>query len=250
MEQMTNNPPSPIEFARETIGQVNSWLSEHPVIQTEDDAREAKVWADRAKEALRDVELERVSKVEPLNAELIKINGSYKALHNTDKAKPGQFDRVMNELKARIDAFLAAEEEKRQKTAQEAAERAAEAERLAREAEAKEREALSNAAVGEAGVDVAEATSEADAKFAEFEKAAHEAAIAERDSHVCLGGGFGRALSRRNKEVLSVDDPVAAVQAMWPSDKISEAILSAARAFRQVLGDLPPGVSSSHERSL
>lgn len=250
MNEKTNNPPSPIEFARETIDGVNKWLSENPVIQTEDQAREAKVWSDRAKEALKDVEAERVTLTAPLNERLNSINDTYKALHSIDKRRPGTFDRVVTMLRARIEAYLAEQEAIRQRTAAEAARIAADAERLAREAESREREAISNAAVGEVGVDLAAATQSADTAFAAYEKAAHQADIAERDQKVRLGGGFQRATALRTKEILTVEDPIAAVTAMWPSEKINEAILSCARALRQEMGELPPGVTARYERGL
>lgn len=246
----TNNPPSPIEFARETIDGLSKWLSENPVIQTEEQAREAKVWADRAKNALRDVEGERVTLTAPLNERLNGINDTYKTLHNTDKRKPGTFDRVISLLRARIEAYLAEQEAIRQRAAAEAARLAADAERIAREAESREREAIENATMGEAGIDLAGVTQSADTAFAEYEKAAHKADIAERDQNVRIGGGFQRALAMRTKEVLTVEDPVAAITAMWPAEKINEAILSCARAFRNEIGELPPGVTARYERGL
>lgn len=54
----SNNPPSPIEYGESVIREINDWLSEHPVIETEEVAREAKPYLDRAKLALEDIEKE------------------------------------------------------------------------------------------------------------------------------------------------------------------------------------------------
>src|ERR1051325_8937249 len=224
-----NQPPETISFARDTMIALSDWMKDRPVISTEDEAREAKLLLDRAKNCAGEIEAERDKLVRPLNEEIDAINLKYKAVHNKDSKRPGLLDRVVNKLKGRLSAFLQAEEDKRIAAA-EAAQRARdEAERRAREAEAREREAIANAQAGELGVDVTQVVVEADSRFAEFKKADREAARAERDSHVQLGGGFGRATSLRNKETLVLVSYAKAITAIGPNDKIREAILSAAR---------------------
>jgi hypothetical protein len=229
---------------------MSEWMKANPVIETSEQAGEAKLLCDRAKAALDEIEAERDKLVRPLNEKVDAINRDYKTLHNTDKKKPGTYDRVFIELKARVSAFLIAEEEKRRKEAEAAAAKAAEAERLAREAEAKEREAIENAKAGEVDVDVVAATTEADESFAEFEKASRFAARAERDAKVKLGGGFGKAASLRTVETLHLDSYGKALKAIGPHPKIEEAILSAAREYRKQHGALPEGVSATTERVL
>lgn len=243
-----NNPPSVIEFAGQSIHAISEWMKENPVIETEDQARDAKPLIDRAKAALDEMEDERDGKVRPLNEQVAEINAKYKALHNADPKKPGVYDKIFGELKARFAAFLRAEETKRQAAAEAARKAAEEAERIAREAEAREAEALQSAAQGELGVDVAVVTDEADEAFADYQRQSRFAARAERDSKVKIGGGFGQAVSLRTKETLHLDSYNKAITAIGPHEKIKEAILSAAREYRKQHGRLPDGVRAETER--
>lgn len=245
-----NNPPSPIELAGQAIHAVSQWMEDNPVIETEKQARDAKPLVDRAKVALDEMEAERDRKVRPLNEQVSAINAEYKALHNTDAKKPGLYDKIFGELKARLAAFLRKEEERRRAEAEAAAKAAAEAERLAREAEAREREALDNAANGEIGVNVAAVTDEADAAFADYQRASRFAARVERDTKVKIGGGFGASVSLRTTEVLHLDDAHAALVAIGVTDKIRDSILSSARDYRKLHGELPAGVRATQERKL
>lgn len=246
-----NKPPSPIEFAEGLIaGDLNRWMGDHPVIETDEDARDAKAFLDRSKLALEEIEAERVGKVKPLNDEVAAINLHYKMVHNTDKKNPGLFDKIVGELKSRLAAHLQREEDKRLAAAEAARRAQEEAERAAREAEAHEREALSNAASGELEVDVAALTQEADTAFKEFEKQSRFAARAERDTRARVGGGFGRAAGLRDVETLHLESYNRAIKAIGPNDKIKDAILSAARDFRKEHGNLPDGVTATYERKL
>lgn len=245
-----NAPPSAIELTEATITALSDWMKDNPVIETEEQAREAKLLCDRAKAGLDEIESERDKIVRPLNEQVAAINAKYKALHNTDPKKPGTFNRIFIELKARVTAFLLKEEQRRIREAEEAAARAAEAERIAREADEKDRLAKENAAAGELDIDVAEVTKEADTAFSEFEKASRFADRAERDTKVKLGGGFGRAASLRTVETLHLDSYNLALKSIGPHPKIEEAILLAAREYRKTHGALPPGVSATQERKL
>lgn len=245
-----NEPPSPIELGEAVIRDVNSWLQSHPVIESEDMAREAKPFLDRAKAACEEIERERDRKVRPLNEQVSTINLQYKIVHNTDKKKPGLFDKIIIELEARLGAFLIREEEKRRVAAELARKAQEEAERIAREAEAAEREALSNAASGELEVDVAQVTKDADTAFGEFERASRFADRAEKDTKVKIGGGFGRTATLREVETLHVESFNLAIKTLGPHDKIREAIISAAREYRKVHGHLPDGVTATTERKL
>lgn len=245
----SNNPPSTIEYAQSVIDEINAWLADHPTIETEDDARAAKPFLDRAKASLEEVESERNGKVRPLNEQVSAINAKYKALHNTDTKKPGLFDKIVIELKARVAAFMIREEQRRIREAEIARLAQEEAERLAREAEAKEAEALANAKAGEV-IDVAEVTKQADAAFEEFERQSRFAARAERDTKVKIGGGFGKTASLRDAETLHLDSYSLALKAIGPNDKVRDAILSAARDYRKLHGELPAGVRATYERKL
>lgn len=245
----SNNPPGPIEHAQSVVDDINSWLADHPVIESEDHAREAKPYLDRAKAAFEEVEAERDGKVRPLNEQVKSTNETYKALHNTDPKKPGRFDKIVVELKARVAAFMLREEEKRRVAAEKARLAQEESERIAREAEAREAEALENAKAGEV-VDVAEVTKQADEAFSEFERQSRFAARAERDTKVKIGGGFDKSASLRNVETLHLESYGKAIKAIGPHDKIRDAILSAAREYRKEHGVLPDGVTATYERKL
>lgn len=245
----SNNPPSPIEYAQSVIDEINAWLADHPTIETEDDARAAKPFLDRAKASLEEVEAERDGKVRPLNEQVAAVNSKYKALHNTDAKKPGLFDKIVIELKARVATFMIREEQRRIREAEIARLAQEEAERLAREAEAKEAEALANAKAGEV-VDVVEVTQAADAAFEEFERQSRFAARAERDTKVKIGGGFGKTATLRDAETLHLDSYSLALKAIGPNDKVRDAILSAARDYRKLHGELPAGVRATYERKL
>lgn len=245
-----NNPPSVIDFAQETAGVISGWMAERPEISNEDDAREAKKLLDRAKGAAGEVEAERDRLVRPLNDEIDGINAQYKAVHNKDSRKPGLLDRVVSELKVRLGQFIAAEEAKRLAEVEAKRKAAEETERLAREAEKAEQEAIANARAGELGVDVTQVVVEADLKFADHKKAARELARAERDAHVKVGGGWGNAASLRNKETLVLVNYGKALKAIGPNEKIRDAILSAARDYRKLHGQLPEGVEAEITRAL
>lgn len=244
-----NNPPDLIAHAQTVIDDINSWLSDHPVIETEEQSREAKPFLDRAKAALDELEAERDGKVRPLNDTVDAINAKYKNLHNVDKKKPGLFDRIVNELRARVGAFMIAEEARRAKEAEIARQVQQEAERIAREAEELERETLKNAAAGEV-VDVAKVTQDADEAFNNFEQSSRFAARAEKDTKVKIGGGFQKAVSLRTVETLHLESYSKALKAIGPHEKIAEAILSAAREYRKTHGRLPEGVTATEERKL
>lgn len=245
-----NNPPGPIEMAESIMQSLSVWMADHPVIQTEEEARAAKPLIDRAKAAMEELEAERDGKVRPLNDKVAEINAEYKAVHNTDPKRPGTFNKIFNELKARVADYLRKEEQKRLAAAAEARRIQEEAERQAREAEAREREALENASAGEVGIDVASVTKEADEAFSTFERQSRFADRAERDTKVKLGGGFGSAVTLRTGETLHVEDALKAIVILGATDRICEAILTEARAYRKANGRLPDGVSSTTERKL
>lgn len=245
-----NQPPESLSFARETMAALSAWMAEHPIIENEDDAREAKKLLDRARSCAGDIEAERDRLVRPLNDQIDAINARYKPVHNKDAKRPGSLDKVINELKARIGAFIKAEEERREREAAEKRRALEEAERLAREAEAKEREAIANAQAGELGVDVTQVVVEADSRFANFKRAERDATRAERDAQVRVGGGWQKSVSLRSKETLRLDNYNKAITAIGPHPKIEEAILSAAREYRKKHGSLPAGVSSAIERQV
>lgn len=236
-----NRPPSQIDTAGEITSSINSWLKDHPVIQTEEMAREAKVLIDRGKLGVKDLEDEREQKVKPLNLQVQEINKVYRPVKDL-------LQKVTYEATRRITDFLAREEAKRIKAAEEARKKAEEAERIAREAEQRERDTIADAEVG-AVVDVAASVSAADEAFAAYQRQQRAANLAERETKVKIGGGFTRALSLRNKETLTVTDAISAISAIGLTPDIEAAILKGARAYRTLHQELPPGIHSTTERA-
>jgi hypothetical protein len=245
-----NNPPDCIESGAETSVALSAWLAENPLIYSEDQARDAKLLLDRAKSSAGEIEDNRKRETKPLNDRLDEINGRYKAMHNTDKDKPGILDKTAAELKKRLAVFLEAEEARREIIAREAARERDEKERLAREAEAREKDAIANAAAGELGVDVTQVVVAASKAFDEFKKADRGAARADRNTNVKVAGGWNRAASLRTKETLVLVSYGKAITAIGPHDGIRDAILSAAREYRKEKGNLPEGVSSEITRAI
>ena len=81
-------------------------------------------------------------------------------------------------------------------------------------------------------------------------RASREAARAERDTRVRIGGGIGRVLTLRTGEVLSVTDWRAAINDIGLTQDIADAILKGARAYRKENGELPAGIARDTERSV
>lgn len=238
---ISNNPPDMTVTAAEVAASLNEWLKDHPVIDSREMAGEAKVMIDRGKLCLKDLEDERDKKVRPLNRQVQEINGYYRSARDLTQ-------KVLNELTRRITDFIAKEEAKRIREAEEARKKAEEAERAAREAEQQERDTLADAEVG-AIVDVAASVSAADEAFAEYQRQQRAANLAEREAKVKIGGGFTRAMSLRTKEILHVTDAISAIDAIGLTPDIEAAILKGARAYRSIHGELPPGIGTKTERT-
>jgi hypothetical protein len=238
-----NNPPQAIDRLPEALRQIGEFLKAEPAIQDHATARIAAELRARAKAMLGEVEDERKEQTGPLNNQLREINERYK-----EARQPVEQCVVI--LSDRIDDFLLVEERRRLAEAEERRKAADKAARVALEAEAKETEALENAASGEVGVDVAAATTEHTQALRAVTKATREAERAEQAAHVKIGTGIGRAVSLRSTEILFITDPVAALNAIGMTDPIAAAILTAARTYRQIRGELPPGVSSRQQRKI
>lgn len=238
-----NSPPDFTVTAAETARALSDWMKDHPVIETEEDARLAKYEVDRGRLCLKDVEAERDGKVRPLNEQVKSINEYYRGPRNL-------LQRVLDELESRLGSFLKAEEEKRIKAAEEAERIAANAERLAREAEETERQRLADAAAGELDIDVQAVVAEADERFAEYEKATRAAELAQRETKVKIGGGFSRAIGLKTETELVVVDHVLALEALGLTEAIEKAIISSARAYKKLKGKYPLGIEALTSRGI
>lgn len=232
-----------IELAKETTAQISQWFAEQPVVSTEEQARQIKLHIDRAKLCLRDLEADRDKKVRPLNEQVAAINSLHK-----EARKP--LGAVLDAMLEALDGFIKAEETARIKVALESKAKARELEERARELERQEREQRENASLGEVGIDIARTVKEADEAFNEYVKAERTAIRAEEETHVKIGGGLGRAIGLREKEILHVEDPVEAIKELGLVENIRLAILTAARAFRKLHDRLPSGVSSTIDRNV
>ena len=236
-----NKPPDMTETAIETMRSLSDWMEENPVIENEVKAREAKVFIDRGKLCIKDLEDERTGLVRPLNEQVAEINGHYKGPRQN-------LEKVLEEITYRISQFLRAEEARRIAIAEEARRVAAEAEERARAAEKAEQQALDDARSGELGVKVAARTEEADEAFKQFQLAERQAALADRESKVKIGGGFARAVSLRTETTLTVTDAAKAIKAIGVNEDINAAIIKAARAYKKLHDKYPPGIEVQTER--
>lgn len=242
-----NNPPHPIDFGREAMADLNRFLTDNPIIQTPEQAKEGALFVERCRKTVADMEDARKKDVAPLNEKVKAINEVYRVVRDP-------LDSVLSELRRRLTDFAARTEAARIKAAEEARKLADAAEMEARRAEEAEREAKQGATFGEV-TDVATAIVEADQAFSRFAKADRAAQLAESQTHVRLPSQLGgKALSLREKETLHVDNMLAAVEALMlariGTDYIHDAILTAARAYRKARGELPPGVRSETTRSI
>jgi hypothetical protein len=244
-----NRPPSLIDLARENYRSLSAWLSDHPVIASHDEAKEAGKWIESVGMSLDELDAERRLKVDPLNAEVKAINESYRPVREAfeNKDKRG----LLDEIKRRLTAFSRVEEQRKAEEAERLRLEAEAAKKAAIDAEWAEEDAKAEADLGICDVDVGSAIESADAAFKNFVVADRQAARAERAIPTRIASAYGgRALSMRNKETLILDDAAAALAAIGVTEKIREAILSGARDYRKLNGALPVGVRSEKERSL
>jgi len=238
-----NQPPGPIDFAKEAISELSEYLKENPVVETFDQAKAAGAHIERTRISLKSMEDERSVKVLPLNEQLSTINTAYRIVREP-------LTKIYDTLKARVTAYNRAEEAKRAAEAQRLADIAAETERAARAAEATEQEAIANAEAGECA-DVGEAISHADDAFREYSVANRAAQRADRETKVRIPSAMGgKALGMRSVEVFTVEDACAAITIMGASEELKKQIIRDAKRFREATGELPDGVKSAYERSL
>ena len=240
-----NGPPDIISDAWGVFRSVSEWMEGAPVLQSAEQASEAKLYWDRAKAAEADLEAARDGQVRPLNTRVREINAEFKKV-----SEP--LGRLRSELQARMSAWALAEEKRKAAEAEALRRAAEEAEAAARAAEAAEQEAKEDAAAG-CVVDVGAAIGDADEAFGKYQQASREADRAERDVKGRIAGGFGRAFSVRTTRTLTIADPVKVVVALLEKtgrvpEKVTDALLTAVRDFEKTFGSLPAGVSVEHVR--
>ena len=245
-ERDHNNPPEVLELASGVVSDISAHMADNPVVETEESARAMKLQVDRARLCIKDLEDERDHKTEPLEIQLSAVKQRYRGPRR-------MLGDLLDEMLARVQRFVIAEEYRRQRIADELAAKAKEAEQAAKEAERIEHERLDDAAKGEVGINVAEVIAQADEAFDTYAKAQREALRATKETHVRIGGGFNRAIGLRAKETLSIESVGAATVALVQiglTPDIEQAILKSARAWRKVHGKLPEGITSTTEKKL
>jgi hypothetical protein len=249
-----NSPPpveTAIDRAKPIAEELGRFLAENPVISTDDESRAAKDLRDRFLLALRSVDEERDAKVRPLNAEVKAINDDYHRLHNSDKKRPGIWDKEANHLWARMNKY-ALELEQKQKVAAEAARKAADEQaRIARELEQLEIEAATEAASGVCDVDIARVTEEANEAFSDYRRLDWRADRLEASAaKTRITGGICNAVSLKDHETLTISDWRAAIEDIGLTDEMADAIVKGARAYRKEHHKLPRGIERITERGL
>lgn len=238
-----NQPPGPIESAKEAFAELATFLKENPVIQSPADAKQGGGFVERTRVALAEMEAARTGEVAPLNKQLTTINSAYRAVREP-------LESALRQLRARLTTYANAVEAARIAEANRLRAEAEAKEAEARAAEAAEQDAIACADVGECS-DVGGAIAQADAAFKDFARADRTAAVAERNVPVRIGSVMGnRSLSMRTVEVLVIEDAAKAIAAMGLTDKIRDAILSSARDFRKAHNELPPGIAATFERQM
>lgn len=238
-----NNPPSPIDSAKEAMAELSKFAEDNPVIQDFPQAKLYAAYIERTRVALAAMEDERKPQADPLNAKLEAINKPYRIVRQP-------LEKLYEIVKARLSKYNNAVEAARLKEAQRLREAAEAAERAARAAEAEEAAAIAGAEVGEI-TDVGGAIIEADGAFKDFRKADRAAATAERNVPVRIASIMGnKSLSMRTSEVFIVEDACAALTAMGCSDDLKRQIIKDAKRYREATGELPDGIRSEFQRSL
>jgi hypothetical protein len=238
-----NMPPTPIDLGRAAYREISEFLAENPVVETEEQARAFKLTLDRTKSVLGDIEAAKDADCQPLYA-------TWKSMVATYTPAIAHLTTLTVELKARLSKFMRAQEAIKEAEATRKQQEAFEAAESARNAALEAKEAFENAAVGECNIDLATKLETAESTNAAAVKADHQAQLAEHDSHIRVGGGFLRVATLRTKETLIVTNAKDAIAAIGLTEKISDAILTGARAYRKLHGTLPPGIGQVEERSL
>ncbi len=234
-----NQPPSQIDLIEPVVEELSRFLSETPVIRSHEEAKRAAELIKRGGIAAN----ERDGNVRPLNSRVKEINAAYKRA-----SLP--LDRLIDLIKGRLTDRARAEEARRQADVAAKLRAAQEAEIAALKAAEDERDAIENAAQGEIGGAVVQAITDTAQAQEDAARAARAVAIAEKDVPERISTGYGRAIAMRTVETLAIDNHISAVIALWPNDKIGDAIRSAARDFRKAHGRLPKGISAIFERKI
>ena len=127
IERGHNNPPSPIESAKEAMVELGQFAEDTPVIQNFQEAKLAAAFIERTRVALQAMEDERKPQVDPLNAKVEAINKPYRLVRQP-------LEKLYDLIRARLTKYNNAVEAARLREAQQLRDEAEAKERAAREA--------------------------------------------------------------------------------------------------------------------
>jgi hypothetical protein len=246
VEPSDNAPPAvapAIAAATEQAALLKSFIADSPVIQTAQEAQAAATWIESTRKTLAAMEDERKPLVEPHVAEQKRINGAYRVVREP-------LEELLNIVRARWNKWDTAERMRREAAAAAARREAEEAAERAQAAVLAAEDAIAGAEVGECA-DVGSAVVEAQEAVRDANKLGRVAGRAERETAVRVASTLGgRAQTSRAFKVFTVIDIHAAINAMGPTPKILEAVISSARDFYAAHEEPPAGVTVTKERSI
>jgi hypothetical protein len=242
----TNEPgdvPGAIAAATEQAVLLKVFIADSPVIQTAQEAQAAATWIESTRKTLAAMEDERKPLVEPHVAEQKRINGAYRVVREP-------LEELLNIVRARWNKWDTAERMKREAAAERARLEFQEANERAQAAVLAAEDAIAGAEVGECA-DVGSAVVEAQEAVRDANKLGRVAGRAERETAVRVASTLGgRAQTSHAFKVFTVIDIHAAINAMGPTPKILEAVISSARDFYAAHEEPPAGVTVTKERSI
>jgi len=246
-----NQPPSPLQAAKEAMSELTAYLKETPTITSFAEQKILGGWIERTRIALNGAREARDIECKPLKDKIDGIRALYDFVREkSGRNEGGMLQRAYDVAKARFTKFNLAEEEKRNAEANRLRLEAEAKEADARAAEAAEQQAIADSEVGEC-TDVGNAIEQADTAFADFQKAIRQANVAERGVAVRIPSIMGnKSLSLRAIVKPVIEDAELALKTLGLTDKIREAILSSARDYKREFGEWPDGIGQEYERKL
>lgn len=244
-----NKPPrDALVAADQALKAAEALISKIPQAKSQEQADEIAAGIRAVQHAEDQLEADRDARVRPLNARVKAINDEYA----TPKSA---FTIIIAKLKTITRMWLITLDEKRKAEAEKLRKEAEEAQRRAEEAQAeaaREAERAEDGDVTEGPLRPVEAARDAQQATLEARKAEARAAAVEKASVTAGGGGAGRAVGLRWKEVVSIktkQDAIKVVTNIGLEDpKLIEALIMAARRYEKKYKRWPVGISVEKER--
>jgi hypothetical protein len=266
-----NNPPEPvadeaavksyatmlmvttpaITSALDALPLLRAFIAENPVFQNAEELQKGGTWIESARRTLAALEDERKPKVQPLNVAAEIINKPYRDIRQEIEGTK-ETKGLLEILVDRWNVGEAAEHQRREDAAAEAT-RIAEAAAAAAQALIDQaNDGIARAEVGECDVDVGGMVIDAKASIHDANVLNRTAQRAIKNTRVRVASKLGgRALGPRERRVIVIDDPCAAIKAMGGlSEEATKALQSMAAAFEDAYGTLPAGTREDFVRSI